>query len=64
MMNEIRLLIALITGIALLVRWRLFPLSWRKRVHNELHGRLKLSAPHLHSTFDSGSFDSDSSTSR
>jgi hypothetical protein len=64
MMNEIRLLIALITGIALLVRWRLFPLSLRKRIHNELRGRLKVSAPHLHSTFDGSSFDSGSSTSR
>ena len=63
-MNEIRLLIALITGIALLVRWRLFPLSWRMRIHDELHGHLKLSAPHLHSTFDGSSSDSGSSTSR
>lgn len=65
MIIEMELLLALIGGIALLVRWRLFPLpaSLRQRIHDELHERLKISAPHLRSTFDGVSLDSGSSTS-
>ena len=66
MVSEIELLLALIGGIVLMVRWRIFPLpaSLSQRVHDELHRRLKVSAPHLHSTFDGVSFDSGTSTSR
>jgi len=64
MIIEIQLLLALIVGIALMVRWRLFPLPLRQRtLLDELHGRLKVSAPHLRSTLDGVSFDSGSSTS-
>jgi len=66
MISEIQPLLALIVSIALMVRWRLFPLpaSLRQRIHDEVHERLKVSAPHLRSTFDGVSFDSGSSTSR
>jgi hypothetical protein len=66
MISEIQLLLALIVSIALIVRWRLFPLpsSLRQRIHEELHRRLKVSSPHLRSTFDGVSFDSGNSTSR
>jgi len=68
MISEIQPLLALIAGIALMVRWglfrRLLPAFLRQRIHDELHGRLKVSAPHLRSTFDGVSFDSGSSTSR
>ena len=65
MISEIQFLLALIAGIALMVRWRwLLPAFLRQRIHDELHGRLKVSAPHLRSTFDGVSFDSGSSTSR
>jgi len=60
---EIQLLLALIAGIALMVRWRLFPLPLRQRILDELHGRFKVSAPHLQSTYDGASFESGSSTS-
>ncbi len=63
MINEIQFLLAFIAGIALMVRWHLFPLPLRQRIHDELHGRLKVSAPHLRSTLDGVSFDSGSSTS-
>jgi hypothetical protein len=65
MISALQLLLALIVSIALVVRWRLFPLSPSlcQRIHDELHGRLKVSAPHLWSTFDGVSFDSGSSTS-
>jgi len=64
MISEIQYLAALIVGIALMVRWRLFPLpaSLRQRILDELHGRLKVSAPHLRSTFDGVSFDGGSPT--
>ena len=54
MIVEMKSLLALIGFIALLVRWRLFPLppSLRQRIYEELHARLKISAPHLRSTFD------------
>jgi hypothetical protein len=66
MINEIQFLLALIVGIALMARLRLFPLpaASSQRIHDELHWRLKASAPHLRSTFDGVSFDSGSSTSR
>ena len=68
MMSGIEFLIGLIAVIAFMVRWRLFPrllpAFLRQRIHNELHGRLKVSAPHLQSTFDGVSVDSGSSTSR
>ena len=66
MISGIQFLLALIASIVLLARWRLFllPASLRQRIHDELHGRLKVSAPHLRSTFDGVSFDSGSSTSR
>ena len=66
MISGIQLLLALIAWIAIMVRWRLFPLpaSLRQRFYYELHGRLKVSAPHLRSTFDGVSVDSGSSTSR
>ena len=68
MISEIQFLLALIAGIALMVRWllfhRLLPAFLRQRIHDELHRRLKVSAPHLPSTFDGVSFDSGSSTSR
>ncbi len=65
MISGIQFLLALIVGIALMVRWRLFPLSTSlcQRIHDEVHGRLKASAPHLRSTLDGVSFDSGSSTS-
>ena len=65
MISGIQLLLALIAGIALMVRWRLFPLpaSLCQRILDELHGHLRASAPHLRSTFDGVSFDSGSSTS-
>ena len=66
MISEIQFLLALIVGIALMVRWRLFPLpaALSQRIHDELHWRLKASAPNLRSSFDGVSFDSGSSTSR
>ena len=66
MIGEIQYLLALIVGIALMLRYRLFPLpaALSQRIHDELHWRLKASAPHLRSTFDGVSFDSGSSTSR
>jgi len=68
MISEIEVLCALIAGIALMVRWRLFhrllPAFLRQRIHDELHKHLKFSAPHLPSTFDGVSLDSGSSTSR
>ena len=65
MIIEIQSLLALIVGIVLMVRWRLFPLPAfsSQRILDELHGRLKVSAPHLRSTLDGVSFDSGSSTS-
>ena len=59
-----KLLLALITVIVLMIRWRLFPLPLRQKIHDAVHGRLKVSAPHLQSTFDCVSVDSGSSTSR
>ena len=68
MISEMEFLLGLIAGIALMVRWRLFPRllppSLRLRIHDELHGHLEISAPHLRSTFDGVSFDSGRSTSR
>ena len=68
MISEIQSLLTLIAGIALMARWglfrRLLPAFLRQRIHDELRGRLKASAPHLWSTFDDVSFDSGSSTSR
>ena len=68
MISEIQFLFALIVGFALMVRLglfhRLLPVFLRQRIHDELRGRLKVSAPHLRSTFDGVSFDSGSSTSR
>jgi len=66
MISEIQFLLALIACITLMVRLRLFPLPafLRQRILDELHGRLKVSAPHLRSTFDGVSFDSGSSISR
>ncbi len=66
MISGIELLLALIAGIALMVRYRLFPLpaALRQRIHEDLHWRLKVSAPHLRSTFDGVSVDSGSSPSR
>ena len=64
MISEIQFLLVLIAGIALVVRWRLLPAFLRERIQDELHSRLKVSAPHLRSTFDGVSFDSGSSTSR
>jgi len=65
MISGIQLLLALIVGIALMVRWRLLPPAFlRQRIQDELHGRLKTSTPHLRSTFDDVSFESGSSTSR
>jgi len=66
MTSGIQFLLALIVSIVLMLRWRLFPLpaSLRQRILCEVHGRLKVSAPHLRSTLDGVSFDSGSSTSR
>ena len=66
MLDGISLLLALVGVIALMVRYRFFPLpaTSRQRIYDELHQRLKISAPHLHSTLDSVSFDSGSSTTR
>jgi len=64
MISAIRFLFALIAGIVLMVRWRLVPAFVRERIYDKLHGRLKVSAPHLRSTFDGVSVDSGSSTSR
>ena len=64
MMSEVQFLLALIAGLALVVRWRLLPAFLRQRIHDELYGRLRVSAPHLRSTFDGVSLDSGSSTSR
>ena len=66
MIGETRFLLALIVGIALMLRYRLFPLPAfsSQRILDELHRHLKTSAPHLRSTFDGISFDSGSSTSR
>jgi len=65
--GEIQYLLALIAGIALMVRWglfrRLLPAFLRQRIDDELHGRLKVSAPHLSSTLEGVGFDSGSSTS-
>ena len=66
MISETQFLLALSVGIALMLRYRLFPLpaALSQRIHDELHRRLEASAPHLRSTFDGVSFDSGSSTSR
>ena len=68
MISEIFYLVVFLAGIALVVRLGLFPrllsVFWRQRIHDELHERLKISAPHLQSTFDGVSSDSGSSTSR
>jgi len=64
MISGIQFLLALIVSIALIVRWRLLPAFLRLRIHDEVHGRLKTSAPHLQSTYDGASFDGGSSTSR
>ena len=66
MISETQFLLALIVGIALMLRYRLFPLpaALSQRIHDELHRRLKAFAPHLRSTFDGVNFDSGSSTSR
>lgn len=67
MIGEIQYLIALIAGIALMVRLSLFrrllPAFLRQRIYDELRGRLKVSAPHLWSTLEGVDFDSGSSTS-
>ena len=59
--------IAFIAGITLMVRLRLFhgllPAFLHQRIHDELHRRLKVSAPHLWSTLEGVGFDSGSSTS-
>ncbi len=66
MISGLQFLLALIVSIALMVRWRLFPLpaALSQRIHEEVHARLKVSAPHLRSTFDGVSLDSGSSTAR
>ena len=68
MQNEILSLITLIAWIALMARWglllRFLPPSFEQRIRDELRARLKASAPHLRSTFDSVNLDSGSSTSR
>ena len=67
MISEIKLILGLIVGIVLMARWglfhRLLPERLRLRIQDELRGRLKVSAPHLRSTFDGVGFDSGSSTS-
>jgi len=67
MNGEIQYLIALIAGIAIMVRWglfrRLLPPFRRQQIYDELRGRLKVSAPHLSSTLEGIGFDSGSSTS-
>jgi hypothetical protein len=66
MIDGMKLLVTLIGVIALMVRYRLFPLpaDSRQRIYDELHRRLKVSAPYLYSTLDSVSFDSGSTTAR
>jgi hypothetical protein len=64
MISALELLLALTAGIVLMVRWRLVPAFLRQRIYDKLHGRLKVSAPHLRSTFDGVSVDGGSSTSR
>ena len=64
MISTTQFLLALIVWIAIMVRWRLAPPFLRQRIYDKLHGHLKVSAPHLQSTFDGISFDSGSSTSR
>ena len=60
-------LIAFIAGITLMVRLRLFhgllPAFLHQRIYDELHRRLKVSSPHLRSTFDGVSSDSGNPTS-
>ena len=63
MIGEIQYLLALIAGIALMVHWRLLPAFLRQRIYDELHGHLKVSAPHLRSTLEGVGFDSGSPTS-
>ena len=66
-LHLLRVCIAFIAGITLMVRLRLFhgllPAFLHQRIHDELHRRLKVSSPHLRSTFDGVSLDSGSSTS-
>ena len=64
MISALQFLLALIASIVIMVRWRLVPAFVRQRIYDELHGRLKVSAPHLRSTFDGVSVGSGSSTSR
>ena len=68
MISEMQFLIGLIAVITVMIRFRpfhgLLPASLHQRIHDELHRRLKLSAPHLRSTFDGISFDSGNPTSR
>jgi hypothetical protein len=67
MIGEIQYLLAFIAGIALMVRWglfhRLLPAFLRQRIYDELHGRLKLSAPYMRSTLEGAGLDRGSSTS-
>ena len=68
MVNAIELLLGIVVWIMLMVRWgslqRLLPSLRRQRIHDEILGRLKVSAPHLQSTFDGVSCDSGNPTSR
>ena len=64
MISALEILLALTAGIVIMVRWRLAPAFVRQRIYDKLHGRLKVSAPHLRSTFDGVSVGSGSSTSR
>jgi len=64
MISATQFLFALIAWIVIMVRWRLVPAFLRQRIYDELHGRLKVSTPHLRSTFDGVSVDGGSSTSR
>jgi len=68
MVSAIELLLGSVVWIMLMVRWgllqRLLPSFLRQRIHDEILGRLKVSAPHLQSTFDGVSYDGGNSTSR
>jgi len=64
MISALEILLALTAGIVIMVRWRLVPAFVRQRIYDKLHGRLKVSAPHLRSTFDGVSVGSGRSTSR
>ncbi|UCH31396.1 MAG: hypothetical protein JSV05_07835 [Candidatus Bathyarchaeota archaeon] len=64
MISALELLLGLIAGIVIMVRWRLVPAFVRQRIYDKLQARLKVSTPHLRSTFDGVSIDSGSSTSR